>query len=97
MSNVPPAPPLKPRPGRQPQSNSGTILALFGVILIGGALLGLVALVMPQVMGIVVVVGGLFIVPLVLHYLTWGWWLSQMKDERAEDESAIKPPPSAAG
>jgi hypothetical protein len=93
MSNEPPAPPVKPRSGRQPQSNSGTILALFGLLLIGGALLGLVTLVMPQAMAIILVIGGLFVVPLVLHYLTWGWWLSQMKDESAADRPAIKRPP----
>jgi len=98
MSNELPAPPERPRSGRQPQSNSGTILALFGLLMIGGALLGLVTLVMPQAMAIVLVIGGLFVIPLVLHYLTWGWWLSQMKDENPADAPTVKrPPPSSAG
>jgi hypothetical protein len=68
------------------QSNAATAIALFGLVLIGAALLGLMALVLPQLLGIVVVIL-IFAVPAAFHYLVWGWWLSQMKDEQAEDEA----------
>lgn len=96
MSKIP-LPPAKPRSQRSSQSNSATLLALFGLLMVGGALLGLVTLVMPQAMAIVLVVGGLFVGPLVLHYLIWGWWLSQLKEDSANDDSkANQPPPSPA-
>lgn len=67
------------------QSNAATAIALFGLVLTGAALLGLMALVLPQLLGIVVVVL-IFAVPAAFHYLAWGWWLSQM---RVEDEEAV--------
>lgn len=85
-----PSPATPPRPQRtapsSDQSNAGTWIALFGLILIGGALLGLTVLVMPQFIGLVAVVGGLFVVPIAFHYLVWGWWMSQMKDDDPDDE-----------
>lgn len=67
------------------QSSAATLLALFGLLLIGGGLLGLTALVLPFVWGFVIV-AMLFIVPIAFHYLVWGWWMSQMKDEPPDDE-----------
>jgi hypothetical protein len=88
MSEDSPSPPLRPKPSRPTGSNSTTLLALMAVLFLGGAFLGLIALVMPQAMAIVLVVGGLFVLPLVFHYLTWGWWLSQKraveKDEKQD-------------
>ena len=78
-------PPARPRPSRSNQSNAGTILALFGLLVIAAGLLGLMALVLPQLLGIVLVVGGLFGM-VFFHYVVWGWWLSQMKpDDLPED------------
>ncbi|HTI49425.1 MAG TPA: hypothetical protein VL475_00685 [Planctomycetaceae bacterium] len=83
MSEPPrPVPPA----AKSGQSNAGTFIALFGLILMGGSLVGLTALVLPQFLGLVLVVGGLFVVPALFHYLVWGWWLSQIKDENPDDD-----------
>jgi Flp pilus assembly protein TadB len=71
---------------RKRQSNAGTAIALFGLIVISGAILALMSLVLPQVAGILLVVLVIFVIPMALHYLVWGWWLSQMK-EPEEDET----------
>jgi Flp pilus assembly protein TadB len=65
------------------QSNAATAIALVGLVLVAGALLGLMAMVLPQLLGIVVVVL-IFAVPAALHYLVWGWWLSQARDREEE-------------
>jgi hypothetical protein len=52
-------------------------------VLISAALLGLMAMVLPQLLGIVVVVL-IFAVPAAFHYLVWGWWLSQVRDREIE-------------
>ncbi len=67
------------------QSNAATAIALLGLLLIAAALLGLMALVLPQVLGILIVIL-IFAVPAVFHYLVWGWWLSQVRDREAEME-----------
>lgn len=76
-----------PFPGR-PQSNAATTIALLGLLLISGAILGLMSLVLPQVAGVLLVILLIFVIPITLHYLVWGWWLSQMKDENPEDDQA---------
>jgi hypothetical protein len=79
---------MEPRlpPSRKPQSNAGTAIALFGLLLISGAILGLMSLVLPQVAGVLLVILLVFVVPMALHYLVWGWWLSQLKDEGDEED-----------
>lgn len=77
--------PRLPRAGK-PQSNAGTAIALFGLLLVSGAILGLMSLVLPQVAGVLLVVLLIFVVPMILHYLVWGWWLSQMKDTENEKD-----------
>jgi hypothetical protein len=63
------------------QRNSATFAALVMVLLISAGLLGLVAFVLPQVLWIVVIVIGLGL-SVVLHYVTWGRWLtSKLQDE----------------
>lgn len=47
---------------------------LFGLLVLAGGLLGLMAMVAPHVFGIVLVVVG-FLGFGALHYLIWGWWL----------------------
>ena len=64
--------------------NSGTFLALAALMLVVGGLLMLVAIVLPQVLGLVVVVFGFFLMGL-LHYVTWGRWLSRMPVEEDEE------------
>lgn len=61
------------------QSNAATAIALLGLVLISAALLGLMAMVLPQLLGIIIVVL-IFAVPTALHYLVWGWWLSQVRE-----------------
>jgi hypothetical protein len=65
------------------QSNAATAIALLGLLLISAALLGLMALVLPQVLGILVVIL-IFAVPAVFHYLLWGWWLSRVRDRESD-------------
>jgi len=48
-------------------------------------LLGLVVLVMPAALGFVLVIAG-FTLPLALHYVIWGWWLSKMRDDALQRE-----------
>src|SRR5260221_11113099 len=67
------------RSSHRGQSNAATAIALFGLVLMGAALLGLMALVLPQLLGVVVVVL-IFAVPAAFHYLVWGWWMSQGRD-----------------
>jgi hypothetical protein len=56
------------------QSNAPTVLALLGLLALAGGLLGLIALVLPQVFGLLAVVLGFFAFG-AIHYLLWGWWL----------------------
>ena len=66
--------------------NSGTFLAMAALMFVGGGLLMLVAIVLPQAMGLVAVVFGFFLMGL-LHYVIWGRWLSRMpiKDDEETD------------
>jgi hypothetical protein len=67
------------------QSNVATAIALFGLVLVAAALLGLMAMVLPELLGILIVIL-IFAVPAAFHYLIWGWWLSQMRDEELKAE-----------
>jgi uncharacterized membrane protein len=80
-------------PTPRSQSNAGTAIALLGLLLISAAILGLMALVLPQLLGVLVVIL-IFAVPAVFHYLIWGWWLSQMRDTAPDDESIDEPTPT---
>ena len=71
------------------QRNSATFAALAMLLLISAGLLGLVAFVLPQVLWLVVIAIGLGL-SVVLHYFTWGRWLTSMlRDE--EDSKNPKP------
>jgi hypothetical protein len=48
-------------------------------------LLGLMALVLPQLLGVLIVIL-IFAIPAAFHYLIWGWWLSQVRDRESETE-----------
>lgn len=67
------------------QANSATFAALFGLGLVTFGLLGMVAMVLPQVAGLVFVFAGA-VGFFALHYVVWGWWLPRMmrQDEDAE-------------
>ena len=73
------------------QSNAATAIALLGLLLISAAILGLMALVLPQLLGVLIVIL-IFAVPAVFHYLVWGWWLSQMRDAQPADETTEEQP-----
>jgi hypothetical protein len=67
------------------QSNAATAIALVGLLLISAVLLGLMALVLPQLLGVLIVIL-IFAIPAAFHYLIWGWWLSQVRDRESETE-----------
>jgi hypothetical protein len=75
---------------RPQQSDAPTILALLGLLAIAAALLGLVALVLPQIFGLLAVVLGFFAFG-AIHYLLWGWWLRPVPIK--DDPAADGPPP----
>jgi hypothetical protein len=70
--------------------NTGTFLALGALVLAAGFLLGLASLVMPQILGLVAVVG-LFAGVVAFHYVVWGWWLGRMLQD---DSQSAEPDPS---
>ena len=70
---------------RGSRSDAATAIALLGLVVLAAGLLGLMALVLPQLLGIVIVIL-IFAVPAALHYLAWGWWMSQIRDEELERE-----------
>lgn len=80
------SPPRVPRGGRTAeQANAATFAALFGLGLVAFALIGIVALVLPQIRGLVLVACaaiGFF----AAHYVLWGWWLPKLirRDSDAE-------------
>lgn len=80
-----PEPPVRPSPTKSSQSDAATYLAMIGILVIAAALLGLTALVLPFVQGLAIV-ALLFVAPITFHYVVWGWWLSQMKDDGTDDE-----------
>ena len=55
----------------------GTWIAVATLTLLGGLLLGLMAMVAPHLLGVVLVIGG-FLGFGALHYLLWGWWMQKM-------------------
>ncbi len=72
------------RPVRKRERNLGTVIAVFGVLLGGGFLMGLTAMVMPNVLGLVGIVFGSAVF-FMLHYVTWGRWLMNRR-RPVEDE-----------
>jgi hypothetical protein len=77
---------------RPQQNNAPTILALLGLLAIAGLLLGLVALVLPQIFGLLAVVLGFFAFG-AIHYLLWGWWLRPIpiEDDPNSDDRHSRP------
>jgi hypothetical protein len=72
------------RPPDESQRNAATFFALLGLIGISLGLLALTAMVLPRIRGVILVVGALAGI-FVLHYLTWGRWLSRRRDEEDEE------------
>ena len=72
-------------PTTRNQSNAGTAIALVGIVLLSAAMLGLISLVLPMLLGVLVVIL-IFAVPAAFHYLIWGWWLSQTREVQSDGE-----------
>jgi len=64
-----------PRPG------GGTWLALVFLLLCGGGFIAITSMILPQIRGLVLVVGGMsgFIA---LHYVTWGRWMIRISQDQ---------------
>lgn len=56
------------------EADTRTLMALWAVVLVATLLMSLVATILPAVLGIVLVVGGIGWFAL-MHYVVWGWWL----------------------
>jgi len=65
------------------QANAATFLALAAMIVLGLALLGLAAVVLPGLLAIFLLLV-LFAVPAAFHYLVWGWFLSRGRQRDGE-------------
>ncbi|MDA0589114.1 MAG: hypothetical protein O2820_10360 [Planctomycetota bacterium] len=72
----------------QNRKNAATLLALVGMLLAGLALLGLAALVIPDILKILLVLAGMIGIG-VIQYLTWGWMLER---NRIRDDDENDPP-----
>ncbi len=70
---------------RAPQHNSATFLALFGMMVLGMGLMGLMAIVLPQIQGLILVVMGAASI-FAIHYVIWGHWLSRIVERDPLDE-----------
>lgn len=81
------------------ERNTATFSALAAVVFVGLGLLGLVALVLPQVLWILLIASGMGIFA-VLHYVLWGRWLMtkllneqpQAKDSSDSDSNSLDSP-----
>lgn len=70
---------------RAEQRNVGTFFALFAIGLLAFGFIGMVALVLPQVRGLVLVFFGA-VAFFAAHYLLWGWWLPKLTHKDDEPE-----------
>ena len=75
------------------QRNSATIAALGMLLLISAGLLGLVAIVLPQVLWMVAIFVGLGL-SVVLHYLIWGRWLAAKLIAEEDQERQVNEMPN---
>jgi hypothetical protein len=74
--------------------DAGTMIALLCLAAVSLLLVILAAMVMPQILGIVIVVG-MFLGAVSLHYVVWGWWLSAAlkRDETEIEDGASSSKP----
>ena len=73
-------------PYEQQRRNTATYGALAGVLLCGLALLCLAALVIPDILGLLLVLAGVMVIG-VLQYVTWGWMLEKYRIRDEDDKS----------
>jgi hypothetical protein len=72
------------RGGDDASRNAATCLAMIALMMCGLGFLAFAAVVLPQVRGAILVVGGMFVF-ILLHYLTWGHWMSRMRDSEDDE------------
>ena len=75
----------------QREADQRTLLALAMLVFVALGLLALAALVMPHLLGVILVLGGLLVFG-TGHYLVWGWWLPQYLARRDQDQTDQEPP-----
>jgi len=68
------------------EADTRTLMALLMVVVIATLLMALIAMILPGVLGIVLVVGGIGWFA-VMHYVLWGWWLSGYLRRQAERDA----------
>ena len=74
----------------QNRKNAATLLALVGMLLAGLALLGLAALVIPDILKILLVLAGMIGIGLI-QYLTWGWMLERNRIHDDDENDPAQP------
>ncbi|MEK6260044.1 MAG: hypothetical protein AABP62_15590 [Planctomycetota bacterium] len=65
------------------EADTRTLSALLMVVVVATLLMALIAMILPGVLGVVLVVGGIGWFA-VMHYVLWGWWLSGYLRRQAE-------------
>lgn len=75
-----------PNDDQRQMADLGTYVALLGVLLLGAALLGLVAMVLPNLL-VIVAVALAFGYSILLHYFVWGYWLANYLRRKYPDEA----------
>jgi len=73
--------------GSKKQRNSGTIMAMIFMVVIGVAFVGFISLIMPDVLWLFVL-GACFSGMIAIHYFTWGRWLMKVQTKDQEDDDA---------
>ncbi len=69
------------------EADARTFFALLMVVVVATLLMGLIALILPGLLGVVLIIGGLAWFGL-MHYLVWGWWLGAYLRRQAEREQS---------
>lgn len=68
------------------EADTRTLSALLMVVFVATLIMALIAVILPGVLGIVLVVGGIGWFA-VMHYVLWGWWLSGYLRRQAERDA----------
>ena len=70
----------------QSEADTRTFVALLLIVVVATMLLGVMALVLRPLLGVVLVVGGIALFA-VMHYVVWGWWLGGYLRRQAERDT----------
>ena len=68
------------------EADTRTLMALLMIVVVASLLMAFIAMILPAVLGIVLVVGGIGWFA-VMHYVVWGWWLSGYLKRQAERDA----------